>query len=128
MAGKWVQPAFAPLGFDWKLTVGILSAFPAREVIVSTLGIIYNSSDEEEGLKFSLSNASDSEGNKLYGPLHALTMMVFFALCAQCMSTLVVVQKELGSWKYAAFTFVYMTGLAYLAGLLVFQVGSWLSS
>ncbi|MCB1170340.1 MAG: ferrous iron transporter B, partial [Leptospiraceae bacterium] len=128
MAGKWMQPAFAPLGFDWKLTVGILSAFPAREVIVSTLGIIYNSSDEEEGLKLSLSRASDSEGNRLYGPLHAITMMVFFALCAQCMSTLVVVQKELGSWKYAAFTFFYMTGLAYLAGLVVFQVGSFLSS
>lgn len=123
-AGKWIQPVFAPLGFDWKLTVGILSAFPAREVIVSTLGIIYNASDEEEGLKLSLASARDPEGNKLYGPLHALTMMVFFALCAQCMSTLVVVQKELGSWKYAAFTFVYMTALAYLAGLLVYQIGS----
>ncbi|MBU44648.1 MAG: ferrous iron transport protein B [Spirochaetaceae bacterium] len=124
MAGKWVQPAFAPLGFDWKLTVGILSAFPAREVIVSTLGIIYNAQDEEEGLKLSLSSAKDEEGNSLYGPLHAITMMVFFALCAQCMSTLVVVQKELGSWKYALYTFVYMTGLAYLAGLLVYQIGS----
>lgn len=124
MAGKWLQPAFAPLGFDWKLTVGLLSAFPAREVIVSTLGIIYNASDEEEGLKLSLSSAKDKEGNTLYGPLHAITMMVFFALCAQCMSTLVVVQKELGSWKYAVFTFVYMTALAYVAGLAVYQIGS----
>lgn len=123
-AGKWMQPAFAPLGFDWKLTVGVLSAFPAREVIVSTLGIIYNASDEEEGLKLSLKSAKDEQGNTMYGPLHAITMMVFFALCAQCMSTLVVVQKELGSWKYAVYTFIYMTALAYVAAWIVFQVGS----
>ena len=122
-AGKLIQPAFAPLGFDWKLTVGILSAFPAREVIVSTLGIIYNSADEEEGLKLTLAGATDSSGQKLYDPLDAITLMVFFALCAQCMSTLVVVQKELGAWKYAIFTFVYMTGLAYVAGLLIHQLG-----
>ena len=102
----------------------LILIFQKEKVIVSTLGIIYNASDEEEGLKLSLSSAKDDEGNTLYGPLHAITMMVFFALCAQCMSTLVVVQKELGSWKYAVFTFVYMTALAYVAGLAVYQIGS----
>ena len=88
------------------------------------MGIIYNASDEEEGLKLSLKSAKDEQGNTMYGPLHAITMMVFFALCAQCMSTLVVVQKELGSWKYAVYTFIYMTALAYVAAWIVFQVGS----
>ncbi len=120
MMGKAVQPVFAPLGFDWRISIGIISAFPAREVIVSTLSILYHTGEEdEESLRNTLSQAKDENGNQLYTPLFAVTLMVFFALSSQCMSTLAVVWKELGSWKWAVILFTYMTLLAYAAALLV---------
>lgn len=128
-AGKTIQPVFAPLGFDWKITVGVLAAFPAREVIISALGIIYSVGDaddeESSGLKQQMAREVRQDGSPLFTPLLAVTLMVFFALCCQCMSTVATVQKELGSWKLAVFMFTYMTALAYAAGLLVYQVGRW---
>ena len=128
--GHWIQPAFAPLGFDWKLSVGILSAFPAREVIIATLGIINNvgaDADEDSAdLRSSLINAKNEQGLPLYNALTAITLMVFFALCSQCMSTLATIQKELQDWKYPVAVFVYMTALAYLLAYIVHQVGGWL--
>lgn len=125
MLGRGLQPVFAPLGFDWRLSIGIVSAFPAREVIVATLGIIHNAENEagETDTGRSMARATDESGHHLYTPLTAITLMVFFALCAQCMSTLVVIRKELGSWLYPAGVFVYMTGLAYLLALAVHQLG-----
>ena len=127
--GHAVQPLFAPLGFDWKISVGILGAFPAREVIIATLGIIYNvgaSVDEEsDSLKQRMAAEIRTDGTPVYTPLVAVTLMVFFALCSQCMSTLATVWRELNSGKWAAFLFVYMTGLAYICGLAVYQTGRW---
>lgn len=125
-AGKFIEPVFAPLGFDWKISVGILGAFPAREVIISTLGIIYNLGevDEEDGaLKDALQLETREDGSKMFTPLTALSLMIFFALCSQCMSTLATVKRELNSWKWTGFMFVYMTGLAYVFSLLVYQGG-----
>ena len=124
--GKFIQPIFAPLGYDWKITVGLLGAFPAREVIISTLGIIYSVGDVDETsgvLRDKLRSEKYPDGRPIFTPLVALSVMVFFALCCQCMSTVITVQKELGSRKWGIFLFVYMTGLAYLAALGVFQVG-----
>ncbi|MBW7857623.1 MAG: ferrous iron transport protein B [Leptonema sp. (in: Bacteria)] len=125
--GRFIQPAFAPLGFDWKLSVGILSAFPAREVIIATLGIINNvgadADEDSTDLRSSLVNAKDDQGLPVYNALTAITLMVFFALCSQCMSTLATIQKELSNWKYPVGVFVYMTALAYLLALIVYQVG-----
>ncbi len=124
-AGKAISPLFQPLGFDWRISIGILSAFPAREVIVSTLGIIFSSGDESgESLKDHLRNAKHPDGSRLYTPLTAITLMVFFALSSQCMSTLAIVRKELNSWKWPLFLFTYMTLLAYGLALLVNTVGS----
>lgn len=125
MLGRGLQPIFAPLGFDWRLSIGIVSAFPAREVIVATLGIIHNAENEsgENDTGRSLARATDASGRRLYTPLTAITLMVFFALCAQCMSTLIVIRKELGSWLYPAGVFAWMTGLAYLLALAVNQGG-----
>lgn len=128
--GKTIQPIFAPAGFDWKITVGVLASFPAREVIVSTLGIIYSLGgdvDEESGdLKEALNNETWDDGPRQGEPIFNLpvvfAIMVFFALCSQCGSTLAVTAKE-SSWKWAAFTFFYMTGLAWIGAVLVYQVG-----
>ena len=125
-AGKSIQPVFAPLGFDWKITVGILGAFPAREVILSTLGIIYQigeADEESDDLKSRMIAEQWPDGRTVFTPLVAIVLMIFFALCSQCMSTLITVQRELNSWKWAAFLFVYMTTLAYLAALGVYQGG-----
>lgn len=125
--GIFIEPIFKPLGFDWKLSIGILSAFPARETIISTLGIIYNigsdANESNESLREKLLNEVDELGNPSYSFLTAISLMIFFALCAQCMSTLAVIKKELGSWKYSIYVFLYMTILAYILSLIVYQIG-----
>jgi ferrous iron transport protein B len=124
--GKLVQPAFEPAGFDWKLTVGVLASFPAREVIVSTLGIIYNAGDPEEddaALRERLAAATWPDGRPIYTPWVALAVMVFFALCLQCGSTVAVIARESG-WRWAAFAFAYMTGLAWVGAVVAYQAGS----
>lgn len=124
--GKAVEPIFKPLGFDWKLSIGVLSAFPAREVIISTLGIIYNVEDaneESNSLREKLLKETYPDGTPVYTPLTAISLMIFFALCAQCMSTLAVIKKELGSWIYPVWVFIYMTSLAYIFALIVYQTG-----
>ncbi len=126
-AGKFVQPIFAPLGYDWKISVGILGAFPAREVIIATLGIVYNVGadvDEESAqLKDIMKKEKRADGSPVYTPLLAFSLMIFFALCAQCMSTIATVQRELKSTKWAVFLFFYMTALAYLFALGFYQAG-----
>ena len=128
--GRAVEPVFRPLGFDWKISVGILAAFPAREVFISTLGIIYSVTDAEDdptALGKKLTGEKRSDGTPVYSSLLAVTIMVFFALCAQCMSTLATIRRELMSTRWAVIVFFTLTGLAYLAGLLVSQVGSRIS-
>jgi ferrous iron transport protein B len=125
--GRAVEPVFQPLGFDWKISVGILAAFPAREVFISTLGIIYSVTDAEDdptALGKKLTGEKRPDGTPVYSALLAVTIMVFFALCAQCMSTLATIRRELMSTRWAVAVFFTLTGLAYLAGLLVWQVGN----
>lgn len=126
-AGRFIQPVFAPLGFDWRLSVGILSAFPAREVIVTTMGIIFDvgsqADSESMELRKSLRTARGENGELLYTPLTAVVLMIFFALSSQCMSTLAIVKRELNSWSWTIFLFVYMTVLAYLLAWLVRVIG-----
>ena len=125
-AGKAIQPVFAPAGYDWKLTIGVLASFPAREVIVSTLGIIYRLEGDED--LPSLAQAMQSEkwtsgprtGQPVFTIATALSIMVFFALCMQCASTLAVTTREAG-FRYAVITFVYMTALAWIGAVLTFQ-------
>ncbi len=140
-AGVFLEPAFRPLGWDWKIGMAALASFPAREVIVGTLGMIYDvgdvdskaigdekASDEDKekaaGLKKAVQDdwAKDPVRSK-YGVPVAVSVMVFFALCCQCASTLAVIRRETKSWAWPAFTFTYMTVLAYLGAMLAFQVG-----
>jgi ferrous iron transport protein B len=133
--GKAVQPVFDPLGFDWKITVGVLASFPAREVIVSTLGVTYSVGEGAEAdsqhLRKAMQDAKWSEGPRAGTPIFSLAavlaLMVFFALCSQCGPTVATLAQETGGWRWAAGSFVYMTALAWLAGTAVYQVVSRLS-
>lgn len=122
--GKAVQPVFAPAGFDWKITVAVLAAFPAREVVVSTLGIIYavESEDDDTLLREKLAAATWPDGKPVFTGAVALAVMVFFALCLQCGSTVAVMAREAG-WKWAGFAFAYMTGLAWAGAVATYQIG-----
>lgn len=130
-AGKALQPLFSPAGFDWKITVGVLASFPAREVIISTLGIIYklgaDQDEESEGLRAALAaerwTSGPRAGEPVFTPAVTLAIMVFFALCMQCGATLAVLARE-SSWGWAGFAFAYMTFLAWAGAVLVYQVFS----
>ncbi len=124
--GHAIEPALAPLGFDWKIGVGILGAFAAREVFVSTLGLVYDVSEADEenpSLRAALKAARHPDGRAVFTPLSGVALMVFFVLACQCMSTLAVVKRESGSWRWALFMLGYMTVLAYVATLVVYQGG-----
>lgn len=126
--GKTLEPVFAPLGWDWRIGVGVMASFPAREVIIATLGTIYSlGSDVDEknqGLYHALQSAKWPDGRPVYTIPVALSVMVFFALCAQCASTLMIIRRETNSWFWPVFTFGYMTVLAYVAALITYQIGS----
>jgi ferrous iron transport protein B len=141
-AGLFLEPAFRPLGWDWKIGMAALASFPAREVIVGTLGLIYDVGDVDTGA-IGDDKAEDEEKEKVagltkavkddwaksplrsnYGVAVAVSVMVFFALCCQCASTLAVIRRETKSWAWPAFTFAYMTLLAYLGALAAFQIGA----
>ena len=105
-----MQPVFAPAGFDWKLTIGVLAAFPARELIVPTLGTLYPGEDLEKKLP------------TLYTAATAVAVMVFIAFCLQCGSTVAVMAREAG-WRWAGFAFAYMTALAWVGAVATYQIG-----
>jgi ferrous iron transport protein B len=140
--GHAIEPVVRPLGWDWRIGTAALASFPAREVVVGALGIIYNLGDVDAGeiqdspnvadtpLALALQSAvwDDDPTRKVFTLPVAFSVMVFFALCCQCASTLAVIRRETNSWFWPAFTFVYMTSLAYLGALVVYQVGTLLTS
>ena len=127
-AGHAIEPVVRPLGWDWKIGVGVIASFPAREVIIATMGTIYSLggevAEDDEGLRDALVNANWPDGKPVFNFPVALSIMVFFALCAQCAATIMTIQRETNSWKWAAFTFVYMTTLAYVGAWIAFVVAS----
>lgn len=124
--GKFIEPVIAPLGFDWKIGIGLIASFAAREVLVSTLAIIYNVGEADETsvpLITALRAEKDMSGQLIYSPLFAVSLMVFFVLACQCMSTVAVVRRETNSVRWPLFMVVYMTLLAWLGSFLVYQGG-----
>jgi ferrous iron transport protein B len=129
--GRFIQPVFAPAGFDWKLSVGIVASFPAREVVLSTLGVIYRQGDKVDENSVALRKSMESDlwisGPRAGQPVYTLPMvialMVFFALCQQCMATVAAIVREAG-WGWAVFSFVYMTALAWIGAVAAYQLGS----
>ncbi len=130
--GRALEPVFRPLGWDWKITMAALASFPAREVIIATLGTIYNLGPETDETSTSLvermRNATWDSGPRLgepvFSPAVALSIMVFFALCCQCGATVATIRQETGGWGWAGLAFGYMTAMAYVGALVVYQVGS----
>ena len=126
-AGRLIEPAIAPLGFDWKIGIALLSSFAAREVMVSTMATVYNLGDADQtsvSLREKLRHAEDPRtGEKAYSPLMAVSLMVFFVLACQCMSTVAVVRRETNSWGWPIFMVVMMNALAWIASFAVFQGG-----
>ncbi len=124
--GHAIEPALRPIGFDWRIGVGIIGAFAAREVFISTLGVAFGigeGDEENKPLREALRDARHADGSPVMTPLSGISLMVFFLLACQCMSTIAVVKRESGSWKWPIFLFSYMTVLAYLTSLAVYQGG-----
>ena len=125
--GRALEPVMAPLGFDWKMSAGIVTAFAAREVIISTLGIIYSVGDDVDetspALRDQLKADTYPDGRPVFTPLAAVSLLVFFVFALQCMSTLAIARRETGTWLWPAVMWCYMTGLAYLSSLIIYQGG-----
>jgi len=124
--GRVIEPVIAPLGYDWQIGIGIFSSFAAREVIVSTLAIVYGVGDNADennrtSLYDSLRRATRSDGTPIFNVATCASLLVFYILAAQCLSTTAVVRRETNSWKWPLFQIFYMTGLAYVVALIVYQ-------
>jgi ferrous iron transport protein B len=134
--GRWIEPVVRPLGWDWRIGCAVLASFPAREVVVATMGVMYNLGDLEEAAEDEPEHVGqqlraitwDGTDRPVFNVPVALSIMVFFALCAQCAATLAVMWRETRSWRWPAFAFTYMTTLAYLGALATYQFGMWISS
>jgi len=132
--GQFIEPAVSPLGWDWRIGCAVIASFPAREVVIGVLGVLYDLGDLDVGdleaqsdLQAKLRSAKwDGTDRKVYTIPVALSIMVFFALCAQCVATLAVMRRETNSWRWPAFMFVYMTTLAYLGAFVTYQLGTFL--
>ncbi|MBL7848765.1 MAG: ferrous iron transport protein B [Cyclobacteriaceae bacterium] len=123
--GKWMEPAIRPLGFDWKIGIALITSFAAREVFVSTIATIYSlgSTDESATIKDRLKDEINPEtGGPRFTPAVGFSLLVFYTLAMQCMSTLAIVKRETKGWKWPLAQLFYMTGLAYTSALIVYQV------
>ena len=127
--GRFIEPIIAPLGFDWKMGIGIISSFAAREVFVSTMSTVYNVGKAEKtessmkSLESTLKAQRRPNGELVYTPLTAITLMVFYVFALQCVSTVAVVRRETNSWKWPMFQWAYMGALAWALAFLTYRIG-----
>jgi ferrous iron transport protein B len=128
MIGKAIEPAIAPLGYDWKIGIALITSFAAREVFVGTMATLYSVGDDDgennSTLRQKMNAAVRADGTKVYNLATGLSLLVFYVLAMQCMSTVAIVKRETRSWKWPLIQLVYMTVLAYLMSLLVYQIAS----
>ena len=126
-AGHALEPAIKPLGFDWQIGIGLITSFAAREVFVSTMGVVFNAQAEDEAdtepLREALLSATWPDGRPLFTPLVCFTLMVFYVFAMQCVSTVAVVRRETNSWRWPLFQIAYLTATAWVASLVVYQAG-----
>ena len=130
--GKFIEPVMRPLGFDWKMSVSILSGVPAKEIVVSTMGVLYqadkNGADIPENLIHRLQNETNEKGEKVFTPLVAYSFLLFILLYFPCIASVVAISKEAGHWKWAVFAMFYTTALAWMVSFLVYQTGTLISN
>ena len=124
--GHSIEPVMKPLGFDWRLSVSILSGLAAKEVVVSTLGVIFQAEHDsgKASLVEKIQTQKDSSGRMLFTPLMAFSFMLFILTYFPCIGVVAAIRRESGSWKWAAFVVFYTTGIAWLLSFTVYQVGS----
>ncbi len=125
-AGHFIEPVIKPLGFDWKVGIGLIGSFAAREVFVGTMGIVYAVEGGDENTAPLLERMKDEkwpDGRRVFTPLMCLSMMIFFVFAMQCLSTVAVVKRETNGWKWPLFQIAYMTGAAWIASFVVYQGG-----
>ncbi len=126
--GQIIEPTIEPLGFDWKIGIGLITSFAAREVMVGTLNTIYSIEGDDEDIvtlkQKLIDDVNPATGEPIYTVATALSLMIFFALAMQCMSTIAIVRRETNSWKWPTAMFLYMSTLAYICSLITFQIGS----
>jgi ferrous iron transport protein B len=121
--GKAIEPVITPLGYDWKIGIALITSFAAREVFVGTMATLYSvEATDNSSLRQKMQSATHADGSKVYTLPAALSLMIFYVLAMQCMSTLAVVKRETRSWKWPVFQFIYMTALAYVMSLAVYQL------
>jgi len=126
-AGHLLEPVIKPIGFDWQIGIGLISSFAAREVFVSTMGVVFNAEADGENttpLRHALNAARWPDGRLLFTPLVCITLMIFYVFAMQCMSTIAVVRRETNSWKWPIFQTAYMTGAAWIISFIVYQSGT----
>ncbi|MFO1514663.1 MAG: ferrous iron transport protein B [Verrucomicrobiota bacterium] len=131
MMGRAIEPVIAPLGFDWKIGIGIVASFAAREVFVSTMSTVYNvgagdANDENKALAESLREQKRPDGTPVYTTLTAVTLMIFYVFAMQCVSTVAVVRRETNSWKWPFLQWLYMGVLAWVLAFVTYHGGRWL--
>jgi len=130
--GKGIAPVLQPLGFDWKMGVSIITGIAAKEIVVSTMGVLYQADlDADENSQTLIHKIREEKytegamkGQKVFTPLVSISFMIFILLYFPCMAVIAAIKKESGSWKWALFTVVYTTSLAWFMSFLVFQIGS----
>ena len=126
LLGRLIQPAIAPLGYDWKIGIALITSFAAREVFVGTMATLYSVGDDDSDnslrLREKMQSARTADGKKVYTLASGVSLMIFYALAMQCMSTLAIVKRETRSWKLPVIQLVYMTALAYLLSLVAYQL------
>jgi ferrous iron transport protein B len=126
-AGHLIEPAIKPLGFDWQIGIGIITSFAAREVFVSTMGVVFNAQGEDDEdtapLRQALATSTWPDGRPLFTPLVCFTLMVFYVFAMQCVATVAVVKRETNSWRWPLFQIAYLTGTAWVLSLIVYQTG-----
>lgn len=132
--GNFVQPVMDPLGFDWKMSVAILSGIAAKEIVVGTLGVLYQTeAEDEDALTASLVTKLQEQtymegprmGEKVFNPIVALSFMLFVLIYFPCIAVIATIRRESGSWKWAAFTVFYTTAVAWIVAFLAYQAGQW---
>ncbi|HEV2832991.1 MAG TPA: nucleoside recognition domain-containing protein, partial [Hanamia sp.] len=120
------EPVIKPLGYDWKIGIALITSFAAREVFVGTMATLYSVGDDADEnnatLREKMTAATWPNGDKVYTVAAGLSLLVFYALAMQCMSTLAIVKRETKSWKWPIIMLAYMTGLAYIMSFITFQI------
>ena len=129
-AGHLIEPVIKPAGFDWRIGIGLISSFAAREVFVSSTAVVFSVENPEGGdgssspLRAALRDARWPDGRALFTPLVCLSLMIYYVFAMQCMSTIAVVRRETNSWRWPIFQTLYMTGTAWVLSFIVYQSGT----